>query len=519
MLPYRPLLHLRRAVLALALLPLLGACASGRSDSPARPVLLGLPGVVDSIISTEPLDRTHWGVAAYDPVADRMLLRINYGKHFIPASNTKLVVTAAGLALLEPSFRYETPIYAADVRGETAQRLVLVASGDPTLSFRFHERPLGAIEALADSVARAGIRRVTGPLIIDTRVFDDQLLHPAWEVGDLDWRYAAPVDAFAVDEATVSVVIAPGRTAGEPAVLDVLAPAGVLDVENELLTDTAYARFAWGYLRRADGSGFTFEGNVPLQSDPDTVQVPVFRPAEYAGQALLAELERRGVTVEGGLRLVTEGEDMLAAVDAPGMRLLSTWRSPPLSDIVAEILKPSNNWVAEQLLKTLGARFGEEGSWREGIRVETDWLVNTVGVDSMAFRLRDGSGLSAQNLLSPQAIIDLLRYAAAAEWGAVYRAALAEPGAEGTLEERLTALRGRTFAKTGTISNVNALSGFVVNELGNEVIFSILTNGTGMPASEVRPAMDRIVEAIARIGAPPLPVQPQRRADDPMAPF
>lgn len=491
-------------------MPIVGACA-GRGGPAAgeRPLLLGLPAVVDSVVRTEPLDRTHWGIAAYDPRADRMLLRINYEKHFIPASNTKLVVSAAGLDLLGPDHRYTTPVYATDLEGASASALVVVGSGDPTLSFNFHDEPLSAVRALADSVAQSGVRTVTGPLIVDARRFDDQFVHPAWEVGDLDWRYASPVAAFAIDEATVTAVIQPGAAAGEAARIDLLAPEGTIPLENVLTTDTSYAEYAWGY-RRRPVAGFMFEGNVPLHLEPDTVRLPVFRPDLFAGQALAAALRERGITIEGDVVVIRGDATLPVDITAPTTQRVALWRSPPLSEIVAEILKPSNNWVAEQLLKTLGAQFGDEGSWSEGTEVEREWLVGTVGVDSTAFLLRDGSGLSAQNLLSPEAIVDLLRHARDATWGGAFRAALAEPGAEGTLEERLVALSGSLYAKTGTISNVNALSGYVVNAEGNEIVFSILTNGTGMPASDVRPAMDRIVEALARIGAAPPPV-PQRQ--------
>lgn len=165
-----------------------GACAPAPAALP-EPQQLPLAELVPSIVRTPPLDRTHWGIEVYDPLAGEVRFQLNPQKHFIPASNTKLVVTAVALAELGPDFRYETNMYA--LGGETedgeAGALVVVGRGDPTLSARFHDRELAAVEALADSVAAAGIRRIAGDLIIDATYFDRELVHSAWEFGDLLW--------------------------------------------------------------------------------------------------------------------------------------------------------------------------------------------------------------------------------------------------------------------------------------------------------------------------------------------
>jgi len=179
--------------------------------------------------------------------------------------------------------------------------------------------------------------------------------------------------------------------------------------------------------------------------------------------------------------------------------LVFALESPPLSELVAGILEPSQNWMTEQLIRTLGAERGEEGSWPEGIEVIRSFLTQQVGVDSLDIAPRDGSGLSAYNLVTPRALVRILQYMSNGTNAATYRAALAEPGEEGsTLERRLMDLEHRLFAKTGTISNVNSLSGYLVRGDGTEVIFSILSNGSGLPAPRVRAAIDDVVRALAR---------------------
>jgi D-alanyl-D-alanine carboxypeptidase/D-alanyl-D-alanine-endopeptidase (penicillin-binding protein 4) len=154
--------------------------------------------------------------------------------------------------------------------------------------------------------------------------------------------------------------------------------------------------------------------------------------------------------------------------------------------------------MTEQLVRTLGAERGEGGSWEGGLDVVERFLVDRVGIDSLDVAPRDGSGLSSANIVTPRAVVRILRYMAAGPDGEAFRHALAEPGEEdSTLERRLPGFEGRLYAKTGTISNVNSLSGYLVGNDGSQIVFSILSNGSGLPSSRVRAAIDEVVKALA----------------------
>ncbi|MGH7446378.1 MAG: D-alanyl-D-alanine carboxypeptidase/D-alanyl-D-alanine endopeptidase, partial [Longimicrobiales bacterium] len=263
----------------------------------------------------------------------------------------------------------------------------------------------------------------------------------------------------------------------------------------DLITDTAGARTSLrvDYTARRDTIFIT--GSVGAGA-VDTLTRAVTQPARSVGEALADMLRRRGVTIDS----VHVVRDSAAAA---GLRrdgvVIAEWVSPPMRDIVAVILRPSQNWVAEQVLKSLGAEFAGDGSWRGGIDVEREYLHDVAGVDSGAVNLRDGSGMSAQNLLSPDAAVALLMHARAQPWSDAFRDALAAPGLAGTtLSGRLLSLEGRVYAKTGTISNVNSLSGYLIGPGGRDIVFSILTNGSGLPSGIVRAAIDDIVLALAR---------------------
>jgi D-alanyl-D-alanine carboxypeptidase/D-alanyl-D-alanine-endopeptidase (penicillin-binding protein 4) len=487
---------------AAVLLCALAACASARAGHPGLLAPERLGAVVDSVVTTRPLDRTHWGIAVRDAESGEWLVRLNAERHFIPASNTKLVVTSVALGELGAAYRYETPVFVRAADGDSsAAEVLIIGRGDPTFSARFHETDYSVTDTMADAIAAAGIRRV-GDITIDASFFGDRPVHGTWEVADLTEAFAAPVDAFAVGEGTVQLVLAGGESPGRPASVSTVGPNGLQRVAWHLSTDTtgARTRVAIDDLNRTDTiviTGSIAAGNV------DTIRVAVTHPARFAARALEFALRTRGIRVDGDIRIVRDSAEaeLLRQQLHADYRRITTITSPPLTEIVAAILRPSQNWMAEQLLKTLGAERRGIGGWSSGIDVERRYLIGTASLDSTTFFLRDASGLSAQNLLAPEGIVDLLAHARRQPWGQAWYEALPEPGLEeGTLESRLLPLRGRLRAKTGSITNVNTLSGYVTTNDGRQLIFSVMTNGSGVSAAAVRQGVDRIIEALAAEG-------------------
>jgi D-alanyl-D-alanine carboxypeptidase/D-alanyl-D-alanine-endopeptidase (penicillin-binding protein 4) len=483
----------------------LSACVP-RAHQPAPAPNARMAFTIDSLADAAPTQHTTWGIEVFDQQTGKVLYERNSDRHYIPASNTKLVVTSVAMGMLGPDFRYRTNILAGDVSGTgTSTGVIIVGSGDPTFSARFWKTPFAAAAAFADSIYATGIRRIDGPLTVDASRFTDAMINGTWEVGDLPGGSAPPVGAFAMEEGIFRVVFNPGQTAGAPVTASWPGwPSNnPLDGQpisiSRIHTDTAGSRGSMDvdYLGRRDTIYFT--GTVPA-GRPDTSSYSMTDPPLYAGRAVAAALEARGIAVLGGVRVV---RDSASAADArrqiANVHTIATMTSPPLSEIVSAILHPSQNWIAETLLKTLGAERGTSGSWRGGLAVERTYLVKTVGLDSLDFNLRDASGMSPQNLLSPNAIVRILEHDRNATWGKAYAAALAAPGEPGTLQTRLKEYEGRLRGKTGTISNVATLSGFLVTDNGRAVTFSIMTNGTGLGSAVVRRPADEMVRAIARM--------------------
>jgi D-alanyl-D-alanine carboxypeptidase/D-alanyl-D-alanine-endopeptidase (penicillin-binding protein 4) len=483
---------------------LLGACAPGVTPKLPAAGTRTLPFTIDSIIEVPPLQRTSWGIAVRDVATGQMLYTHNADRHFIPASNTKLVVTLVAMGELGPDWRYTTEIHGVGGIDTVVATLVVRGSGDPTLSQRFQGSDFAALDSLADQVVRTGVRVVSGDLIIDATRFVDERVHSAWEIGDLPFAYATPVGAFVIAEGTFRIVRTPGARAGDTVRVEPIGGPFLQPFTVSAITDTAGAPARWNidYIDRNDT--IRIAGSLPAGAPPDTLRLAVVDAEDYAARAFRAALERAGVRIAGGTRVVRDTALLNALTVHTAGRVVARRESPPVREIIAAILKPSQNWIAEQLLKTLGAVRGKEGSWQAGIDVEMRYLTTALGLDSLAFSLRDASGLSAQNLLTPAAILDMLEHAHESAWAESFRRALPTAGERGgTLSNRLAGYEERLFAKTGSIANVNSLSGYLRTDDGHDLVFSILTNGSGVPSSAVRTAIDDVVRAIAAASAQP----------------
>jgi D-alanyl-D-alanine carboxypeptidase/D-alanyl-D-alanine-endopeptidase (penicillin-binding protein 4) len=530
--------RLTHAAVALALAATTGACATASGAAARRSSGFDFARLADSIVNAPPLHRAHIGIEVFDPATGRILYAHNNERHFVPASNQKLWPTSTALHELGPDWRYRTPILAlgANVQTGTAQAVVVVGRGDPTWSSRFHstradsladslsrgpmdaaraaraqQRDLAALDSLADSLVAKGIRHITGDLIIDASYFDEAIIPGAWTYGNLNGTSAPPTGAFVVAEGVMRVAVLPGATVGAPATIEVMGPKSVVPVLNRAITTEA------GTPRRVNDSrgpwddSLRFVGTVGLDAGPQYLRLPMSDPVRFAAHAFADALRARGVVIDGSVRVVRDSAEAAgvregrlgpASPSPLPVSEVTAWNSPPMSEIVHAILAPSQNWIAEQLLRTLGAERRGEGSWRNGLAVEQDFLFGVVGIDSAALRMNDGSGMSPQNLVTPRAVVQIFNYARTAPWAPVWRVALATPNKPGTLNSRLESLEGRLSGKTGTLNSVNALSGYITTRDGRELIFSILSNASGLGGGPVTSAMDRLVEALANGNVP-----------------
>lgn len=455
------------------------------------------------------LDRLLWGVAVTDSNG-KLLYGHNADRLFVPASNTKLIVSAVATARLGPDFTVMTSLYGTGpiVEGVLRGDLIFYGRGDPTFSRRCYGSdtaaagacdtdPAARLRDLAAQLRARGVVAIAGDLIGDGSYFGEEIVHPSWEIGDLAWWYAAPVSGLGFNDNSLDVREAPGDSAGTEARITFLPELGVAAIDNRAVTGTRGARRTFDVTRSMDGGTYLAAGVIPAGAPVRTEYAAVVDPNRFAALALRRELLAAGITIRGAVRSTVDSLDFSHARTTEA---LAAVRSRPLREWIYPILNASQNWYAEMTLKQLGKRFGSAGSWSEGLTVERRFLIDSMKIDSTQFAVEDGSGLASNNLVTPLAFTALLRYMHGHPNFSAFHDALPVAAKNGSLKNRFvgTALEGKVHAKTGSISRVNTLSGFVERPDGNTLIFSIQANHQTIGTTRTLAAIDSIVVELGR---------------------
>ena len=494
-----PLFKMRDvARIGLILLALIDSLATPIAAQTARSLRFGAPlsARLARVIDEPPFDRALWGIAIADP-SGHIVFDRNADRLFVPASNNKLLVTAAAVLLLPEDFRFRTSVYGAGAITDSVLRgdLVLYGRGDPTISDRYYADRLDVFHELADSLRAHGITRVEGDVVGDASYFDSVTIHPAWEAYDLTWWYAAPVTAIAFNDNAVDFRITPSAPGLAP-VVTFEPDLGLVQFTNRARTVPVDAPRTIDF-HRALGTGTVWaDGDVPTDARPWVENVSVPDGALWAATAFRRALEDRGISIAGHVRATYDSSAYAAArLTDP----LAEHLSRPLPDILDPILKVSHNWYAEMLLKTLGRLRTGVGSWDSGLAVERRVLADSLRVDTSLVEPTDASGLAHTNLVAPHAFVDLLHAMHRHRRGQLFVNALPVSGGTGTLRFRYrgNGLRGRVRAKTGTIANTNTLSGYLEGR-GGTWTFSIQINHHVALNREALRRIDAIVAELER---------------------
>jgi D-alanyl-D-alanine carboxypeptidase/D-alanyl-D-alanine-endopeptidase (penicillin-binding protein 4) len=489
----------------------------------------------------------HWGIAV-TALDGTPIYGLDEGKLFRPASNAKLFTTAAAMALLGPKHTFETQVRGDfdATTGVVQGDLVLVGGGDANFGtndvpYVRGQRPGSAqstirdLQKLADELKAMGVKSVRGKIVGQDHFFDPNEPYPAgWAIEDMVWGYGAPVSALSIADNEVGLTVTPHRQA---------LPGGATDVGAQI----TFQQYGVPYYTRGDSSGVETSpraeisqnievlrspgsrevriyGQIGQDSPPIIEQLAIADPPQFAAMAFRQILIANGIRVSGAAAadhfLANTTFNFSSSVHKnqveqafirgteigccsclfapPGDNLLASHRSPPLVDDITYTLKESDNLHAEILLHQLGGlTFCSRHSALEGARMVRAFLTHA-GLDGDDFMFYDGSGLSTKDLVAPRATAALLSFATTQPWFAAWKAALPIGGVDGTLEHRFTgSLRGHVFAKTGTLGEARALSGYLDCVSGRQVIFSIFVDDHMPVASGDRAVMDEIVAAIS----------------------
>lgn len=441
----------------------------------------------------------HVGLYAADARDGSALYARTRDDEFMPASTLKLLVGSVALARLGTGFRFHTEAFVTappERDGALNATLVLRGGGDPFLR-------AADVSSLGDAVVAAGVRQINDDVRVDASYFDAQPYPPGWVWDDFAYYYAPVVSAASFEENVLHITVTAGTTVGAPAQvtpslggflnrdpLSACEPTLSAVVFKPYVTTVAPGTEPSVDLGRERGGCIAVSGTIPLHGDPDIEDAAVPSAAVYLRDAMLAVLRERGVAVSPGVRLDAQyGEEHAYHGPVAGNEHRTIWShdSEPMPRLLADMWYPSDNLLAELLLKSLGvARSGVPGTTENGAALEREYL-QSIGVDPKTVTLRDGSGLSIYDRITPRDLVAILQ----SDWKGPNRGivldALPVAGVRGTLREEFvgSGADGRAFVKTGSMSHVRGLAGFLATKRHGTVTFALMVDDWNGVASEL----------------------------------
>lgn len=447
-----------------------------------------LHGLLDRLLEEEGLASENTAIMLFSTRKRRFLYKLRVNQPMIAASNAKLATAFAALRVLSPNFRWKTHIYLVteqdDAAGKPRQGLLVKGGGDPTLTAR-------GMDQLVLRLKTKGLRRVSGALYYDESLFDDERYPAAWGSAIAGQSWFAPVSPYIVEKNAAAFFV---NVSGNGDGIEVIPqyPAEFVDVHSQLkIGPVARAvlkvRQTWG-----DKQGlFVFEGKVPATPHTYTVSTAVTDPVAYFFHHLRASLHKLGIRGTMPLRPLPE----------KGLRkkLLHTNYSPPLRDLMFEVNKESNNLTAEVILRALAlTKKSRRVSGKDGLAVLNAALLEDFEQFRGQVHLADGSGLSRDTRLTASFLVHLLsRVLRHPEFRSEFVSSLSLVGWDGTMRYRHypEPVRGRIRAKSGTLSGVQNLSGYL-NLTRDVVVFSFLINDSKKNFLQLQKAQDRTLAGI-----------------------
>ena len=477
--------RLRIAVLLLLCFPLGSLLAQSTNATSPIATLAELQTRINEHLGQPRFASALWGVKIVSLDSGNTLFEHNAGKRFKPASNAKLFTGALALDRLGPDYRIKTSLYAVarpDPDGTLHGDLIAYGRGDPSLAARFNNNDYGkSLEPFVAALASAGVKRIEGDLIGDESYFRGPPFGSSWTWDDLQNYYGAEVSALTQEDNVVDLVFKPGAKTGAPCLIVVRPETAFLTFINRTKTTDPGGQRAITLYRPLGENVVYVSGQLPFGTNY-TDAVSVHNPALWFVTRLKQTLEQRSVTVSGKPRAMNWLDREVNPLDVTKLLEIGSAESRPLSEIVGKMLKPSQNLYAQLLLLQVGARSQKPEDRNQttedaGI-AELQRFAAEAGIQGGELLFDEGSGLSRRALVTPNAIVGLLKFMGRHRHVGTYREALPIAGVDGTLRNRMkgTAAEHSVRAKTGTIGNVNTLSGYVTTAAGERLAFSLMLN-------------------------------------------
>src|SRR6266571_6507884 len=474
---------------------------SARSASAPRS-LAELRSQIEQITRQPALEPGFFAVKIVSLDTGAIIYEQNANKFVRPASNMKLYTVAAALDRLTPDYHFITSVYAKEkpdkdtIKGD----LIIYGRGDPSIAARFNNGDyFKGINDLADRIVAAGVKHVKGDLVGDESYFKGTPLGSGWEWEDLTWSYGAPVSALTINDNSIDLTVKAGDKVGAPVVITTGPPVFFMTISNRATTSAAASKSDLNIYRGLGANTLEITGSVPLGTTAFNGSVAIPDPALAFVTMLRDALVKRGVKIDGKLRTVDARSgaslvpfDLVGLIryqKPPALVEIASLESPPFTIIAAQTLKPSQNQYTELVLRTLSheqrtlgvtsqpAVRGSQDDEEIGLAVVKNFL-RLAGIGENDLALNDGSGLSRNDMITANATVQLLTFMSKHKYFAHFRDALPIAGVDGTLRTRMkgTPAEGNLRAKTGSLSSVASLSGYVTTAAGEHLVFSMMLN-------------------------------------------
>jgi len=499
------------------------AQASSRSIVPAaKPpaTLAELRSRIDEVCHQPALDPGFFAVKIVSLDSGQTIFEQSSNKFVRPASNMKLYTVAAAFDRLTADYHFITSVYAQEKPedGKVKGDLIIYGRGDPSISTRFNGDYFKGLNDLADRIVSAGVKRVKGDLVGDESYFNGSPVGSGWEWEDLTWSYGAPVSALSINDNAIDLNIRPGATVGAPVSVTTGPPNfSFITVVNRATTSPKELRSNLQIYRGLGANTLEVTGTLPLGDAGFRGGVAIPNPPLAFVSMLRDALLKRGVKIDGQLRTVSDRSGVSvqpripAGINSPTGTInqfpveITSLSSPPFAIIAAHTLKPSQNQYTELILRTLGRTQPQLNSDTRdrtdeelGLAIVRSFLQQS-GITENDVALDDGSGLSRNDLISANTTVQLLAYMSKHKYFAQFRDALPIAGVDGTLSTRMrgTPAEKNLRAKTGSLSSVASLSGYVTTAAGEHLAFSMMLNNYPDAAAVRRDSIDAIAVLLA----------------------
>jgi D-alanyl-D-alanine carboxypeptidase/D-alanyl-D-alanine-endopeptidase (penicillin-binding protein 4) len=472
-------------------------CAARRPNSSADPVVR-LRSEVLAETQRPGVSRASWGIVVDSLDRHNRLVDLNARTLFVPASIAKLVSVATAAEAVGWDYRFETSLVTTGSvsQGRLFGDLLIVGSGDPSIGGRGG----GDLSAFVAAVKAAGFERIEGRIVGDDDALEEPRPQLSWAWDDLGYTTGAIFGALNLAENRTVATVAPGPAAGAPAVVSLDSRAEARPIVNRAVTGPmGSASLVWPEQRPGEHA-LTIAGSIPLGAQPVELGVSTGNPTLWFASVLRKRLVEEGIIVTGD---AVDIDDLTPPPDRTDTMMLFTYRSPTLAEIARPLLKESINLYGEAFMRLNADKgtFPTNDAALEGLRKRlTAW-----GLPEGSYQLVDGSGLSRRDAISPEAIMMVLQRMSDSSSASPFLAALPIAGVDGSLAGRMkgTAAAGNLRAKTGTMSNIRSLAGYVTTRSGEHLAFVIVINnfeGTGAAANQ---AIDAIAVRLAEFTRKP----------------